>query len=272
LQPGGQLTTTTEVENFPGFAEGILGPRLMLAMADQAKRVGAQVIGEEVTSIVREKSGGFSLVTSEQETLTAKTVIIATGATAKTVGLEDEWRLMGRGVSTCATCDGFFFKGEVVAVIGGGDSAMEEALYLANICKHVYLVHRRDSFRASAIMLERARAHKNITFKVSATPKKLLSDEKGIVGLRVESAQKTEDLAVSGIFYAIGHTPNAGLFTSLVDLDSSGYIKVENFVCTKTPGLFAAGDIADPKFKQAITAAGMGCQAAITAARYIESL
>ena len=270
VQHGGQLTTTTEVENFPGFAKGIQGPQLMSEMTAQAERVGAEVVHEEITRVdFRQKP---LKLWAGNKPIEAGAVIIATGATAKTLKLEGEEKLMGRGVSTCATCDGFFYKDKKVMVIGGGDSAMEEALYLANLCQEVLLVHRRGSFRASKIMLERAQKHPGIRFMVPYTVVRLLSDDQGLTGVELEDGRSLErhTIRLDGLFYGIGHQPNSALFKDYVDLDEHGYILVQNFTQTKSPGVFAAGDIADPVFKQAVTAAGMGCQAALQAAKYIE--
>lgn len=273
VQHGGQLTTTTDVENFPGFAEGIMGPKLMADMTAQAERVGAKLIYEEITSVDFSEPT-LKLSTSNGATIESKTAIICTGATAKTLGLDGEKELMGRGLSTCATCDGFFYRGKKVLVIGGGDSAMEEANYLANLASEVVLAHRRDTFKASDIMLKRAQANEKIKFMVPWTIKETIGDKTGLTGVVLENTEtgETKTHETDGVFYAIGHTPNSGIFLPFVDTDEHGYIKVKDFVKTKTPGVYAAGDIADPNFKQAITAAGMGCQAAITAARYIEEL
>lgn len=273
LQPGGQLTTTTDVENFPGFKDGIQGPALMQEMTGQAERFGTKIHYVEITK-VDFSSRPLKLETSEGEWVSAKTVVIATGATAKTLGLEKEEALMGRGLSTCATCDGFFYKDKQVAVVGGGDSAMEEALYLANICSKVYLIHRRGVFRASQIMLERAQKNPNIEFLVPYQVDRFISDPSGLKGvvLKHSEDQAERELMLDGLFYGIGHQPNSGLFSGYVDLDEHDYIQVNNFTETKTPGVFAAGDIADPTFKQAITAAGMGCQAALQASKYLEGL
>ena len=270
MQHGGQLTTTTDVENFPGFAEGIQGPQLMKDMTAQAERVGAKVIYETVESV--DFSGKTLKVRTANGEVETKTAIISTGATAKTLNLPHEAELMGKGLSTCATCDGFFYRGKKVLVVGGGDSAMEESLYLANLCKEVHLVHRRDVFKASKIMLERAQKHENITFRVPFTLQATLFDDTGVTGVRLENTEtgETSDEQFDGIFYAIGHHPNSDIFKEYVDTDDHGYIKVTNYTETKASGVFAAGDIADPLFKQAITAAGMGCQAAIQAAKYIE--
>lgn len=272
LLHGGQLTTTTDVENWPGFEHGIMGPKLMQDMTLQAERFGTEIIYDTITRV--DLSGPIKKLWTESEEIHAKVVIIATGATAKTLKVPGEAQLMGRGLSTCATCDGFFYKGKRVAVIGGGDSAMEEASYLAKLCSEVVLIHRRDVFRASPIMLDRAKQNPKIKFKVPYTMSSLLSNETGVTGAVLENTETgaKEELLVDGIFYAIGHTPNSGVFLPFVDTDENGYIKVQNFTHTKTPGVFAAGDISDPFFRQAITAAGMGCQAAIQAQHYLESL
>jgi thioredoxin reductase (NADPH) len=270
VQHGGQLTTTTEVENFPGFAHGIMGPQLMTDMTAQAERVGARITYEEITKVDC-STKPFTLWAGERS-FKSHTVILATGATAKTLGLPGEAKLMGRGLSTCATCDGFFYKNKRVVVVGGGDSAMEEANYLAKICSEVILMHRRDEFKASKIMLDRAKANQKIKFMIPWTVLEPISGEQGLKALKIKNLATGEvsELQTEALFMAIGHTPNSELVKDWVDTDASGYIKVKNFTETKTPGLFAAGDIADPVFKQAITAAGMGCQAAIQAARYLE--
>jgi thioredoxin reductase (NADPH) len=272
MQHGGQLTTTTDVENFPGFAEGIMGPQLMQDMTAQAERVGARIEYEEITGT--DLSGQPLKLFAGDRTILTKTLIIATGATAKTLGLPHEAELMGKGISTCATCDGFFYRNKKVVVIGGGDSAMEEANYLAKLCSEVILIHRRDYFRASKIMLERAQKNPKITFKVPYDVEAPTFDKTGVTGLIVKNSEtgEKEELDVDGIFMAIGHRPNSTPFADYVDLDANGYIKIENFTETKAPGVYAAGDISDPHFRQAVTAAGMGCQAAIQAQRFIESL
>jgi thioredoxin reductase (NADPH) len=272
IMHGGQLTTTTEVENFPGFEHGILGPKLMQDMSAQAERFGTEIIYDTITKV--DFSGPVKKLWTDSEEIHAKAVIISTGATAKTLNVDGEWGLMGRGVSTCATCDGFFFKGKRVIVVGGGDSAMEEANYLSKLCSEVILVHRREVFKASPIMLDRARKNPKITFKLPFTISSLQSDNSGLTGVVLENTETgaKEEMKIDGLFYAIGHTPNSSVFQPYVDVDDHGYIKVTNYTKTKTPGVFAAGDIADPHFKQAITAAGMGCQAAIQAQHYLESL
>lgn len=272
IEPGGQLTTTTDVENFPGFENGIQGPQLMKDMTAQAERFGTKVVYDQITKV--DLSGDVKILWADDKEIRTKAVIIATGATAKTLGLEGEKELMGRGLSTCATCDGFFYKNKRVAVVGGGDSAMEEATYLAKLCKEVVLIHRRDEFRASDIMVKRAQGTKNITIMTPYTPVATLSDAAGVTGLRIKHGVSGEeqDLDFDGVFYAIGHKPNSDIFRPFVDVDEHGYIDVQDFTKTKTPGVFAAGDIADPHFKQAITAAGMGCQAALQAQHYLENL
>ena len=272
LQPGGQLTTTTEVENFPGFREGIQGPELMKEMTAQAERFGTKIIYKEITK-VDFSSSPKKLYAGDEEIL-AKAVIIATGATAKTLGLEGEKELMGRGLSTCATCDGFFYRNKTVAVIGGGDSAMEEASYLAKLCKEVILVHRRGEFRASPIMVKRVKDNDKITMMTPYQIIETVADETGVVGMKIKHVESGEviEKSLDGIFYAIGHKPNSDPFLPFVDVDEHGYVLVDDYTKTKTAGVFAAGDIADSKFRQAITAAGMGCQAAMQAQHYIENL
>ena len=272
MQHGGQLTTTTEVENFPGFEHGIQGPELMRAMTAQAERFGTEIIYDEITRV--DFSSKNLLLWAGEQKIEAKAVIISTGATAKTLGLPNEWELMGRGVSTCATCDGFFYKGKKVAVAGGGDSAMEEANYLSKICDQVILIHRRNEFKASKIMLDRAQSNPKIKFMVPYQVKEILANEQGVNGLSLVNSQngKEEKFAIDGFFMAVGHTPNSKIFLPWVDTDENGYIKINSLTETKTPGVFAAGDIADHIWRQAVTAAGVGCQAAIQATRYLESL
>ncbi len=268
MQHGGQLTTTTEIENWPGFAEPIMGPKLMADMTEQAERIGAKIIYEEITR-VDFSSLPHRLWAGDRE-IKSKTVIIATGATAKTLGLPEEATLMGRGLSTCATCDGFFYKNRKVAVVGGGDSAMEEATYLAKMCSEVLLIHRRDVFKASSIMLERAKKNPKIKFMVPYGIERPVSDATGLTGVILKHVEtgKIEEIKLDGLFMAIGHTPNSSLFKGFVDTDENGYIITTHHRETKTPGVFSAGDISDSEFRQAITAAGMGCQAAIQALRF----
>jgi thioredoxin reductase (NADPH) len=270
IQHGGQLTTTTEIENWPGHPHGIMGPQLMNDMTAQAERFGAEIVYDEITKV--DFSGKTHKLWAGSKEIESKVVIIATGATAKTLGLPNEDKLMGRGVSTCATCDGFFYKGKRVAIVGGGDSAMEEATYLAKLCSEVVLIHRRDVWRASSIMLERARANPKITFMVPWEPVDLLSNDHGLSGVKIKNSEngKVEDLKVDGFFMAIGHRPNSAVFKDFVDTDANGYIKTKEFTKTRTKGVYAAGDISDSVFRQAVTAAGMGCQAAMQAIRYLE--
>lgn len=272
IQHGGQLTTTTEVENFPGFKEGIMGPALMAEMTAQAERFGAKIIYDTVTKADL-SSRPFKLWAGDQ-LIETQTVIISTGATAKTLGLPGESKLMGRGLSTCATCDGFFYRGRAVAVVGGGDSALEEANYLANIASEVFLVHRRDEFRASPIMAKRVRNNPKVTILTPYVIDEPIVEDEVVAGIRIRHRDTGEarDLKVDGVFMAIGHTPNSEIFKDYLDTDEQGYIKVHDFTKTKVAGVFAAGDISDPHFRQAVTAAGMGCQAAIQAQRYLEHL
>lgn len=272
LQHGGQLITTTEVENFPGFENPILGPALMEEMTKQAQRLGVEIVHEEITK-VDFSTEPLTLWTGAQQ-FTSTTAIIAVGATARTLGLPREAELMGRGLSTCATCDGFFYRDKQVMVVGGGDSAMEESLYLSKICRAVILVHRRDQFRASPIMLARARKNDKIQFLTPYQVVALQSDRRGLTGVKVEHqvSHKTKTIAIDGLFMAIGHTPNSAVFAPYVDTDEHGYIKVTDYTRTNVAAVFAAGDISDPHFKQAVTAAGMGCQAALQAQRHIEAL
>jgi thioredoxin reductase (NADPH) len=273
LQHGGQLTTTTDIENFPGFSNAIGGAKLMEEMTEQARRVGATIVMNEIQK-VDFSTPHLKLWTDDGELIESKSVIIATGATAKTLGLQNEERLMGRGISTCATCDGFFYKNKTVLVVGGGDTAMEESLYLANLCKEVILVHRRDEFRASPIMLSRAQKHPKIRFLVPYVVQKPIDDGNELKGVVLENLQTKETInfECDGLFYGIGYKPNSEIFSSYLDTDPNGYLLVSNVTKTKAPGVFAAGDISDSVFRQAVTAAGMGCQAAIQATRYLEEL
>ncbi|MBL7662454.1 thioredoxin-disulfide reductase [bacterium] len=270
-QPGGQLTTTTLVENFPGFAQGIMGPELMDQMRAQAEHFGAEFLQKPATSV--KLSAERKTVVCDDQTFEAKTVIIATGASAKTLGLDREWELMGYGVSTCATCDGAFFRNQIILVVGGGDSACEEALFLTKFASKVYLVHRRDSLRASKIMAERVIAHEKITVLWNTGIAKLLGDKKSgltavILKDTVNGSEK--EMPATGLFYAIGHQPNTDLFKGQLEMDNNGYL-VTTGASTKTniPGVFACGDVQDHVFRQAITAAGSGCMAAIEAERHL---
>ncbi len=272
-QPGGQLSTTTEVENFPGHPDGIMGPELMTRMQTQAEKFGARISwGAHVESIERRDDGTFLLVTGS-ESIEAKTVIIATGAAPRHLGLPGEQKLIGHGLTSCATCDGAFYRDVPVCVIGGGDSACEEADFLTRFASKVYLIHRRDELRASKIMAERALANPKIQPVWNSTVSEYLTDEKGevrAVALQNLVDETQSELEVACVFVAIGHIPNSGFLGDLVDKDENGYIlQTPGRTSTKTPGLFAAGDVADHYYRQAITAAGQGCAAALEAERYL---
>jgi thioredoxin reductase (NADPH) len=269
IEAGGQLMLTTDVENYPGFPEGILGPELMELMEKQAARFEAEMLHQAASKVdLSERPFG---IWSGDEEFRARTVIIATGATAKMLGVPGEQKLLGHGVSTCATCDGFFFRGQELAVIGGGDSAMEEALFLTRFATKVTVVHRRDELRASKIMQQRAFENEKIGFAWDSTVDTVLGDGQ-VAGVRLKNVKsgETSDLPVGGVFVAIGHTPNTGVFEGQVDM-TNGYIVVkEPTTETSVEGVFAAGDVVDFTYRQAITAAGMGCKAAMDAERYLE--
>ena len=270
-QSGGQLTTTTEVENFPGFAKGIMGPELMKEMRAQAERFGTALVTGDVTAIEFRKHP-FTVTIDQERTLEARTVIIATGASAIQIGLKNEARLTGHGVSTCATCDGFFFRGKELVVVGGGDSAMEEANFLTKFATRVYVVHRRDKLRASKIMQDRALKNERITFIWNTVVEDILGDDV-VTGVRLKNVVMgtTSTLPISGVFVAIGHRPNTALFAGQLDMDAKGYIVTkQGTTATSVPGVFAAGDVQDSTYRQAVTAAGTGCMAAIDAERYLE--
>lgn len=272
-QPGGQLTTTTEVENFPGHPEGITGPNLMDELRKQAARFGADMRSGLITKVDLTKRP-FTAVDSDGNTITADTIIISTGATARYLGLPDEEKYSGMGVSACATCDGFFYRGRRVAVIGGGDTACEEALYLSNIASHVFMIVRKDYLRASKVMQRRVLDKENITVLFN-TETEALYGEEFVEGARLVQYRGTEkeqhtELPIDGFFLAIGHTPNTELFKGVIDLDEAGYIKTKGETTeTNVEGVFAAGDVADPRYQQAVTAAGSGCKAAIDAERFL---
>jgi len=271
-QPGGQLTTTTEVENFPGFPEGVMGPELMSRMQQQAEKFGARVEWANVTGIEHREDGTFHVAT-EGGGFDARTVIIATGAAPRHLGLPNEKELIGHGLTSCATCDGAFYRDVPVCVIGGGDSACEEAGYLTRFASKVYLIHRRDELRASKIMADRALANPKIEPVWNAGVSEYLTDEKGEMrAVKITSTVGGPDreIEVACVFVAIGHVPNSGFLGDLVDLDENGYIlQTPGRTSTKTPGLFAAGDVADHYYRQAITAAGQGCAAALEVERYL---
>jgi thioredoxin reductase (NADPH) len=271
-QPGGQLTTTTEVENFPGHPDGIMGPELMMRMQQQAEKFGARIAWANVESVEKKADGSF-LLKAGAETFEAKTVIVATGAAPRHLGLPGEKGLIGHGLTSCATCDGAFYRDEPVCVIGGGDSACEEADFLTRFASRVYLIHRRDELRASKIMADRAMANPKIEPVWNSTVSEYLTDEKGemrAVKLKNLVTGAESELEVACVFVAIGHVPNSGFLGDLVDKDENGYIlQIPGRTATKTPGLFAAGDVADHYYRQAITAAGQGCAAALEAERYL---
>lgn len=276
-QPGGQLTITTEVDNYPGFKEGIQGPELMDIMREQATRFGAKAFFKSATKVdFSEKP--FKITTDDDENYTADSVIVATGASARLLGIPSEAEYMGFGVSACATCDGFFYKDKKVIVVGGGDTAMEEAIYLTKFASEVILVHRRDEFRSSKIMEERARKNSKVKLMTSYNIDEVLGETtamgtKSVTGARLKSTKdgSTMDVKVDGIFIAIGHQPNTRVFGDQLDKDETGYLETKaGTSLTNIDGVFAAGDVADKTYRQAITAAGSGCMAALDAQRYLE--
>ena len=273
LESGGQLMLTTDVENYPGFRDGILGPELIAGMRAQAERFGAEIVQGDVSEL--DLQGPPFRVATSGGAHETRALILATGASARLLGLESERALMGHGVSTCATCDGFFFRGKPIAVVGGGDSAMEEATFLTKFASHVTVVHRRDAFRASKIMEDKARANPKISFALDTVVDEVRDVGKGVVTgvvLRNVKTGAVRELAVDGVFIAIGHTPNTKLVAGWVDLDANGYVVPVRGTATNVPGVFACGDVQDHVYRQAITAAGSGCMAAIDAERYLESL
>lgn len=275
-QIGGQLTTTTEIENFPGFPEGINGPTLMYNMSQQAEKFGTRMVYEDVLSVTREECSGLFVVTTSGGAYKAQAVILATGATARYLGLPGEKQLIGHGLTACATCDGAFYRDVPVCVVGGGDSACEEAHFLTRFASKVYMLHRRDTLRASKAMQQRVLSHEKIEVLWNTTIDAYTTGEDGEmagVTLRDTVSGELRPLEVKCVFMAIGHTPNSKIAGSLVDVDEAGFIITTNDGgATKTPGLFAAGDVADPHYRQAISAAGMGCRAALEAERYLLSL
>ncbi len=270
-EPGGQLSMTTLVENFPGFPEGIQGPDLINNMRKQAERFGAEFKTAHVNK-VHLTSRPFILYAGKEEIKTSS-LIIASGASARWLGLPSEQALIGHGVSSCATCDGFFFSGKDITVIGGGDSAMEEALFLTRFANRVTVIHRRDAFRASKIMLDRAKAHSKIDFLLDTVVEEVQDPaKKEVTGLKLRNIKtgKCHDFPTSAMFLGIGHNPNASMFKDLIDLDDDGYIRTRDYVFTGVPGVFACGDVQDRRYRQAISAAGTGCMAAIEVEKFLE--
>jgi thioredoxin reductase (NADPH) len=273
MQPGGQMTTTTDVENYPGFADVIQGPWLMEQMQKQAEHVGTRIVSDVVTKVDFSKRP-FVLTADSGAVFTADTVIISTGATARWLGLPSEEKFKGFGVSACATCDGFFFRGKAIAVVGGGNTAVEEAIYLTNHATHVTVIHRRDTFRAEKIMVERLMANPKISVVWDSVLDEVLGtgNPPGVTGVRLKNVKTgaVSELAVDGVFIAIGHTPNTAIFKGQIDMDPDGYLHTHpDSTATNVPGVFAAGDVQDKVFRQAVTAAGTGCMAAIEAEKFL---
>jgi thioredoxin reductase (NADPH) len=271
-EPGGQLSLTTMVENFPGFPEGILGPELIENMRKQAKKFGTEFKAGVVNEVDLTKRP-FKVIAGK-DTYEAKTIIVASGASARTLGLESERKLLGYGVSTCATCDGFFFRNKPIAVVGGGDSAMEEANFLTRYASKVYLIHRRSDFRASKIMIDRARANEKIEFVTPVIVEEILGHGNGAVdGVRLRNPDTNEirEIKLDGVFVAIGHTPNSTVFKGKIEMDPNGYLLASSGSKTSVPGVFIAGDVQDHRYRQAITAAGSGCMAALDAEKFLDA-
>ena len=276
LEPGGQLTTTTEVDNFPGYPKGVDGPTMMNELKEQAERFGTKVEIDFISKVdfSKDKGGIHKLYTQNGDEIKSKTVIITTGASAKYLGLPSEQRLIGGGVSACAVCDGFFYKNQDVAIVGGGDTAIEEATYLAKICNNVTMLVRKDHFRASKAMQNRLSNYDNIKVLFNHEVMEVMG-ENVVDGLKIKSnlTNDVSELKIAGLFIAIGHSPNTDIFKGIVDMDDSGYILTDK-TSTKTniPGVFAAGDVQDRDYRQAVTAAGMGCMAALDAERYLQEI
>ncbi len=269
-EPGGQLGLTTMVENFPGFPDGILGPDLIEHMRKQAQRFGAEFKAGAVTEV--DLSRRPFTITGGKETYTARALIVAAGASARMLGLESERKLLGYGVSSCATCDGFFFRGKEIAVVGGGDTAMEEATFLSKFASRIHLIHRRNEFRASKIMLDRARSNEKIRFVTPAVIEEILDASKGAVEavkLRNTETNEASVLPVHGVFVAIGHEPNTKIFRNKLEMDANGYLIVKHGSLSNVPGVFVAGDVLDHRYRQAVTAAGSGCMAAMDAEKFL---
>jgi thioredoxin reductase (NADPH) len=270
-EPGGQLSLTTHVENFPGFPEGILGPELIENMKRQAARFGTEFKAGAVTEV--DLSERPFKITAGGHTYHAKTLIVAAGASARLLGLKGEKELIGRGVSTCATCDGYFFRGKPIAVVGGGDSAMEEANFLSRYASKVFLIHRRNDFRASKIMIDRARANEKVEFVTPYVVEEILSPQGLVSGVKLRNTEvsDTREIEVDGVFVAIGHDPNSTVFKGKLDMDPNGYLIAKHGSVSNIPGVFIAGDVQDHRYRQAVTAAGSGCMAAIDAEKFLEA-
>lgn len=280
IEVGGQLTTTTHVENFPGFPDGVLGPKLVEDMKKQVERFGTEIVGKQVKQVKSTESKVFEVDTDDGVSYQGKTIIIATGASAMYLGLPSEQTFAGKGVSACATCDGFFFKGKEIVVIGGGDTAMEEATFLTKFASKVTIIHRRDQFRASAIMLDRAKKDPKITMRTNMVVEEILGDTT-VTAVRLKNTQtgNVEDFKTDGVFIAIGHKPSTEFLKGFIGLDQKGYIIVKKPSSpldpqteTSVSGVFAAGDCVDPRYRQAVVAAGQGCMGAIDAERYLEEV
>lgn len=280
MEPGGQLTTTTDVDNWPGDIEGLQGPALMERMKAHAERFNTEIIFDHIHSVDFKQR---PLILKGESTYTCDALIIATGASAQYLGLPSEKAFMGKGVSACATCDGFFYRGKKVVVVGGGNTAVEEALYLANIASHVTVIHRRDKFRSEKILadklISKTEAGGNVTIEWNHTTEEILGDNAGVTGIRIKDVNtgQTKDLSTDGVFIAIGHKPNTDIFIGQLDIGSNGYLKVKTGLeggatATSVPGIFAAGDVADHIYRQAVTSAGSGCMAALDADKYLDSL
>jgi thioredoxin reductase (NADPH) len=270
LEPGGQLSLTTQVENYPGFPDGIMGPELIENMRKQAQKFGAEFKAGAVTAV--DLSQRPFKITAGKETYEAKALIVAAGASARLLGLPGERELIGHGVSTCATCDGYFFRGKPIAVVGGGDSAMEEANFLSRYASRVHLIHRRKEFRASKIMIDRAKANPKIEFVTPAVVEQILAPKGLVEGVRLRNPEtkETREIALDGVFVTIGHDPNTTAFKGKLEMDSNGYLIAKHGSLTSIPGVFIAGDVQDHRYRQAVTAAGSGCMAAMDAEKFLE--
>ena len=269
-EQGGQLSLTTHVENYPGFPDGIMGPELIENMRKQAQRFGAEFKAGAVSEV--DLTQRPFKITAGKDSYETKTLIVAAGASARLLGLPGERELIGHGVSTCATCDGYFFRGKAIAVVGGGDSAMEEANFLTRYASKVYLIHRRNEFRASKIMIDRAKANEKVEFVTPFAVEEILAPKGHVEGARVRNLQTKElrELAVDGVFVAIGHDPNSTVFKGKLEMDSNGYLLAKHGSLTSVPGVFVAGDVQDHRYRQAVTAAGSGCMAALDAEKFLE--